>query len=236
VFPGVFPNQDGHVYTITQIQPHNFHDGQASVWSALNDVNDQHEASDAIVNSNKVTVALPLLGYQDGGNGNNNFGEMGLIGELSSVDYRDLLSSERPGNGLGLGLMWEVDARGNVKWWSGDWKGYAPGSASPAGGYGNAAVSTNGKTLQITDTRKGQVHVINLGDHVRWQDANGHRVYHIYGAPDDFGLDVYSAANPGGEGEPTSEDQTVEMLAAAGDPAQYAAAVDAAFAAAEMSV
>lgn len=236
VFPGVLPNLDGYSYTVTQVQRNTSLNGSASVHSALNDVNDQQEASDEVLGTNKVTVALPLLGYDDGGNHNNNFAKMGLKPELASVDYRDLLNSERYVN---LGLMWEVDENGNVLWWSGDWKGYAPGTDNPANGYWNGAVSVdNGRTGRITDTRTGDVHVVDFGYRVRWQKespTSPYTIYRIYGGPDDFGLDVYSAANPGGEGEAIAEDQTVEMLAAAGDPAEYAAAVDAAFAAAEMS-
>jgi len=235
-FAGVLPNLDGYRYTITHVHPNHFSQGQASAQSARNDLNDQHEASDVIVDSNTITVALPLLGYQDGGNHYNNFGKMGPNPEWSSVDNGDLLYSQGGGNEttVELGLMFEVDEFGNVKWWSGDWRGYAPGTASPSGGYENGAVSTtNGRSMRITDTTNGQVHLINLGDRARWRTSGTSTIIHVYGGPDDFGLDVYSAANPGGEGEAITEDQTIEMLAAAGDPAQYAAAADAAFA--EMS-
>ncbi len=239
-FRGVLPNMAGFSYTITEWQPAQFADGDEWAWADPQDANDVEEATDAIPANDEISVALPLLGYQDGGNDNNNFGEMGLVSELSSVDYRDLLNSDGQQNGImDMGLMFAVDANGNLQWKVnvGGWKYQSPGVVSASGVYENAAVTaTNGKSLRITDTKTGQVHVITLGDRVRWKAAGTSTVYRIFGAADDFGLDVYSAATPGGEGEAITEDQTVEMLAAAGDAAQYAAAVDAAFAeAAEMS-
>lgn len=241
-FLGVLPNMAGFSYTITEWQPTQFADGGEWAWADPQNANDVEEASDALPANDQISVTLPLLGYTDGGNDNNNFGEMGLVSELSSVDYRDLLNSDGQQNGIvDMGLMFAVDANGVLQWKLniGGWKYRIPGTVSATGAYENAAVTaTNGKALRVTDTKTGQTHVISLGDRVRWKDADqgGYRVYRIYGGAGDFGLDVYSATNPGGEGEAITEDQTIEMLAAAGDAAQYAAAVDAAFAeAAQMS-
>jgi hypothetical protein len=246
MFADVLPNVDGHMYTINcEIQSTYFQQGYASVHSYLNDGNDQAEASDVIVDNSTVTVSMPLLGYDDGGNDNNNFGQLGLVSELASIDYRDLLHSEKDGNGntsiMDTGMLFEVelDALGNpvLKWWAnlGGWKGYVPGVPSQSGGY-ETHVTNNGKSLRIWDVGDQRERVINVGYHLRWQDTGTGtpRVYHLYGAADDFGL-VHTAPNSGGEGEAITEDQTIEMLAAAGDTAQYAAAVDAAFAGGEMS-
>ena len=68
---------------------------------------------------------------------------------------------------------------------------------------------------------------------------DGVTVYRIIGTPDEENngeriFDLTTA--PDGEGEPITAEQTVEMLASAGNGAQYAAAVDAVFAeAAEVS-
>ena len=236
IFPGVLPNQDGFRYTLNQTQPEHFADGAETVHSALNNANDQQEATDAIPTGTNdvITVALPLLGYDDGGNDNNNFGEMGLIPDLSSVDYRDLLHSESNNPITDMGMMFAVDANGNLQWKIniGGWNGYVPGEkAIGSNTYQDAGVATtNGNAWRVTNTYGPQVHDIDLGDRVRWGAAGTSKVYRIFGSADYF----FAAAEA--EGEPIAEDQPVEMLAAAGNAAQYAAAVDAVFAeAAEIS-
>jgi len=240
IFPNVLPNLNGLPYTITESQPVNFDDGAEAVWSALNDANDQAEGADAVQADDVIQVTLPLLGYADGGNDNNNFGEMGLVGELSSVGSSDLLSSDI-GRDLtdpdappveNLGLMFAVDANGNLQWKvnQGGWKDYVPGR-NESGTYVNAGVAAaNGNAWQVTDATTSQVHNVDLGTRVRWDTVGTSTVYRIQGGPSDFGLDMYGATSPGGEGEPITEDQTIEMVAAAVNPAEYAAAVDAAFA------
>ena len=247
VFPGVLPNFEGTPHTITQTQPTGFTDGfegtiyrtQAPNGTLLPpDPDNQEEVPTDTANpggtNDVINVTLPRFGYADRSNDNNSFAEhLSVGGDLALLGVQDLLHSD--GGIFSSGLLFAVRGDGTVEWYINvlGWGDYTPGAKTGPYTY-NATVNGNWMNMTHKDQGERQLEVLDPR-RLRSLTHDGCTVYRIIGTPDEANFfDLTTAAE--GEGEPITAEQTVEMLAAAGNGAQYAAAVDAVLAeAAEMS-
>ncbi|MCY2993851.1 MAG: Ig-like domain-containing protein [Planctomycetota bacterium] len=193
-FHNVLPTKTGTMYRITETQPSGVTDGGAHVG----------DQGGTVVSSNVMDVFLPMFSYPTGITGaGNNFVELGLSQRYASLYLGDLLHSGMSGQTGAQGMVFGVDATGNVQWFMnlGGWDGLTPTQV------------VAGK-LNVTNTATGTVTQVSLSSSLVQSatDASGGMAYRLYGSATSF------IANSGGEGE------------GGGSMAQYEQAVDALFA------
>ncbi len=193
-FHNVLPTKTGSIYRITETQPSGVTDGGAHVG----------DQGGTVVSSNVMEVFLPMFSYPTGITGaGNNFVELGLSQRYASLYLGDLLHSGMSGQTGAQGMVFGVDATGNVQWFMnlGGWDGLTPTQV------------VAGK-LNVTNTATGTVTQVSLSSSLVQSatDASGGMAYRLYGNAAGF------ITNSGGEGE------------SGRSMAQYEQAVDALFA------
>ncbi len=226
-FTGVLPSQAGTSYTISQPQqPAGMKDGSASPGNGA-----------TVSNPNEIGVHVPLIGFGADPNNsitdNNNFGELGLAAEFTSINpYRSLLWSEINGTDpvLASGWLFATDAAGNLQWHIniGGWQYYVPGQSVDADSQ-HYRVQINQGSMWVTDRNADVERWLSVdlsSGRMRQLSANGNTIHHIIGSPDLFDLPSYdppdTSSNGGGSGG---------LFSGEGEADQYAQAVDALFAA-----
>ncbi|TVS19742.1 MAG: tandem-95 repeat protein [Planctomycetaceae bacterium] len=229
-FSGVFPSQDGTMYTISQPeQPAGMRDGSASPGDG-----------GVVSNPNEIRVQVPLIGFGSDPNNsitdNNNFGERGLLAEFTSINpYRSLLWSEINGNNplLASGWLFATNAAGDLQWYIniGGWQHYVPGQSVDADSH-HYQVQINNGSMWVTDQNADVERWLSVdlsSGRMKQLSANGSTIHHIIGSADLFDLPSYdppttNGGNGGGSGG---------LFSGEGEADQYAQAVDALFAAYE---
>lgn len=230
-FSGVFPSQDGTMYTILQPeQPAGMLDGSASPGNG----------GAVVSNPNEIRVHVPLIGFGSDPNNsitdNNNFGERGLSAEFTSINpYRSLLWSEINGDDplLASGWLFATDAAGTLQWYIniGGWQDYVPGQ-SVDGDSHHYQVQINNGSMWVTDQNADVERWLSVdlsSGRLRQLSANGSTIHHIIGSADLFDLPSYDppSTNDGNGGGSNG------LFSGEGEADQYAQAVDALFAAYE---